>query len=289
MVVLFGCQRGHSGVGLALGVVDRQRGDQLGVRLLNVGRGARDRIGDWRGGDCDAGQRVVGARLGQGQHIAVFELQPFLNTDIETFDSCFFGPTEAAQMSGTDDNISGSRLSIIPVDGGLLQPGPGSENDEATLDIEDVSAMAPEADIDVYEAPNTTFGSIDQYAQIVNSDVDQIVTSSWAECEQLTQLAEPGIQEAENFLFDPDYLSLYRSENCIFIQLIFLDVASPEQKAAFYKAVVDQLHEKLQVRPEDVFFNLITVQPADWSMGNGQATYINGVPTDRLDPNSVEG
>ena len=95
--------------------------------------------------------------------------------------------------------------------------------------------------------------------------------------------------KAENFLFDPDYLSLYRSENCIFIQLIFLDVASPEQKAAFYKAVVDQLHEKLQVRPEDVFFNLMTVQPADWSMGNGQATYINGVPTNRLDPNSVEG
>jgi hypothetical protein len=23
-------------------------------------------------------------------------------------------------------------------------------------------------------------------------------------------------------------------------------------------------------------------------MGNGQATYINGVPTDRLDPNSIE-
>lgn len=48
--------------------------------------------------------------------------------------------------------------------------------------------------------------------------------------------------KAENFFFDRDYLSLYRSENCIFIQLIFLDVASPEQKAAFYRAVVDQLH-----------------------------------------------
>jgi hypothetical protein len=69
--------------------------------------------------------------------------------------------------------------------------------------------------------------------------------------------------------------------------LIFLDVASPEQKGAFYKAVVDQLHEKLKVRPEDVFFNLMTVQPADWSMGNGIATYVNGVPTDRLDPSSV--
>ena len=85
--------------------------------------------------------------------------------------------------------------------------------------------------------------------------------------------------KAENFLFDADYLGIYRSENCIFIQLIFLDVASPEQKGAFYKAVVDELQEKLQVRPEDVFFNLMTVQPADFSMGLGVATYVRGVPS----------
>ena len=51
---------------------------------------------------------------------------------------------------------------------------------------------------------------------------------------------------------------------------------------------MDQLQEKLQIRREDVFFNLMTVQPADWSMGNGEATYINVVPTDRLDPNSIK-
>ena len=94
--------------------------------------------------------------------------------------------------------------------------------------------------------------------------------------------------KAENFFFDPDYLSLYRSENCIFIQLIFLDVASPEKKAAFYKAVVDDLEEKIHIRREDVFFNLVTVNAPDFSMGNGVATYINGVPTDRLDPNSIK-
>ena len=140
--------------------------------------------------------------FGQGQHIAVFELQPFLATDIETFDSCYFGATEATQMSGTNGNLTGSRLSVIPVDGGELQPGPGSSNDEATLDVEDVSAMAPEANIDVYEAPTTNFGLIDEYTKIIDSDTDQIVTSSWSEgCEQLAQVAEPGISEEENFLF----------------------------------------------------------------------------------------
>ena len=93
--------------------------------------------------------------------------------------------------------------------------------------------------------------------------------------------------KAENFLFDADYLGIHRSENCIFIQLIFLDVATPEQKGAFYEAVVNDLEEKLQVRPEDVFFNLMTVQSADFSMGLGVATYVRGVPADRLDPNSI--
>ena len=88
------------------------------------------------------------------------------------------------------------------MDGGEPQPGPGSENDESTLDIEDVSAIAPGANIDVYEAPNTNSGGIDEYAQIVNNDADQIVTSSWAVCEQLLQVGEPGMQQAENLLFE---------------------------------------------------------------------------------------
>jgi hypothetical protein len=139
---------------------------------------------------------------GSGEHVAVYELQPFLKSDIETFDTCYFGAAEAAQMSGNKGNLAGSRLSIIPVDGGEPQPGPGSENDEATLDIEDVSAIAPEANIDVYEAPNSNSGGFDEYAEIVNNDTDQVVTSSWAACEQLLQLAVPGVQQAENLLFE---------------------------------------------------------------------------------------
>src|SRR5207344_1338065 len=55
--------------------------------------------------------------------------------------------------------------------------------------------------IDVYEAPNTTFGALDAYAAIVNDDVDQIVSSSWGLCEQAVQQGEPGVLEAENLLF----------------------------------------------------------------------------------------
>jgi hypothetical protein len=127
---------------------------------------------------------------GAGQHIAVYELEPFAMSDLQTFDTCYFGSTQAAAMLG--------RVHIVNVDGG--QPaGPGSG--EAILDIQDVSAFAPGANIDVYEAPNNTFGAFDEYAKIVNDNVDQIVTSSWGLCEQAVQQGSPGIQQAENIIF----------------------------------------------------------------------------------------
>ena len=127
---------------------------------------------------------------GAGQSIAVVELEPFATSDLQTFDTCFFGATQAATML--------SHVHTIAVDGG--QPaGPGEG--ESILDIQDVSAFAPGANIDVYEAPNNTFGQLDMYAQIVNDDKDQTVTTSWGICEQALQQGAPGVQEAENQIF----------------------------------------------------------------------------------------
>jgi hypothetical protein len=128
---------------------------------------------------------------GSGQHVAVFELEPFLTSDVQTFDTCYFGATAAGQMI--------SRLHVHNVDGGQTA---GSGGGEAILDIQDVSAFAPGANIDVYEAPNTTFGSLDMYAQIVNDNVDKILTTSWGLCEQAVQQGEPGVQQAENLIFE---------------------------------------------------------------------------------------
>jgi hypothetical protein len=128
--------------------------------------------------------------FGAGQHVGIFELEPFATDDIQTFDECYFGTTQA------DDMIS--RLNTIAVDGGQPQ-GPGEG--EATLDIQNVSAFAPGANIDVYEAPNTTFGSFDMYAQMVNDNVDKIISTSWGLCEQAVQEGSPGVQQAENLVF----------------------------------------------------------------------------------------
>ncbi len=128
--------------------------------------------------------------LGTGQGIAVYELEPFQKSDIQTFDTCYFGSTAAAQMA--------TRLHQINVDGG--EPaGPGSG--ESVLDIQDVSALAPGARIDVYEAPNNLIDGVDEYAAIINTDSDQVITTSWGLCEQGMQLAAPGVQQTENELF----------------------------------------------------------------------------------------
>ena len=134
--------------------------------------------------------------LGQGQHIALYELEPFAYSDVRTFDTCFFGGAQAASML--------SRLNVISIDGG--QPiGPGSG--EANLDVEDISAMAPDATIDVYESPSpgangTVYDPVDNYAAMIDADRDQIISTSWGLCEQAIQAGQPGLQQAENFLFE---------------------------------------------------------------------------------------
>jgi Pro-kumamolisin, activation domain/IPT/TIG domain len=134
--------------------------------------------------------------LGAGQHIALYELEPFLFSDLKTFDTCYFGASRAAKML--------KRVHVIPVDGG--QPtGPGSG--EANLDVEDLSAMAPDATIDVYEGPSpgtagVEYDPVDPYVAIIDADRDQVVSTSWGLCEQAIQAGQPGLQEAENLLFE---------------------------------------------------------------------------------------
>ena len=125
--------------------------------------------------------------LAKGQTIAVVELEPFIKSDIATFDRCYFGESHVNQIH---------RLSI---DGFTLR---GAGSGESVLDIESLSALAPDATIDVYEAPNTTIGTLDTYNAIVSSDSANLITTSWGECEQLLDSTSPGARQVENFIFE---------------------------------------------------------------------------------------
>jgi hypothetical protein len=125
--------------------------------------------------------------LGDGQTVDIFELEPFAMTDVAAFDRCFFG-------------ISHTNLvNVVPIDGGA---GTGFGSGEAALDTEEVSALAPAAQIDVYEAPGTLTSWIDEEAAIVAADNASIVSESYGLCESYLAQIDPGFMQIENVLFE---------------------------------------------------------------------------------------
>jgi subtilase family serine protease len=109
---------------------------------------------------------------GQGQTIAVYELEPYAPSDISAFESCY--------------GIAPS-LNNVSVDGGA---GTGEGEGEAALDIEQAMSLAPKASYLVYEGPNSDqdspgSGPFDTLTAIVSQDRARVVSISWGECEQL--------------------------------------------------------------------------------------------------------
>jgi subtilase family serine protease len=101
---------------------------------------------------------------GAGQTIAVYELSAYDPGDLATFLNCYgLNPT----------------ITPVNVDGGPT----GAYDDEPTLDIEEVTAMAPGASIDIYQGPNNSTGPIDTYQQIADDDTATVVSTSWGTCE----------------------------------------------------------------------------------------------------------
>ena len=69
------------------------------------------------------------------------------------------------------------------------------------------------------------------------------------------------------------YLGIERTRDAVLIQLTLNEGRTVEKKQAFYKAVADGLNERLGLRREDVFINLVEVKKENWSFGNGEAQY----------------
>lgn len=77
-----------------------------------------------------------------------------------------------------------------------------------------------------------------------------------------------------SLVYDPDYLGIERSDGFIAIQVTLTEGRSIETKQAFYSRVAEDLRRELDVRPQDVFVNLVEVRKENWSFGNGIAQYV---------------
>lgn len=79
----------------------------------------------------------------------------------------------------------------------------------------------------------------------------------------------------DDLIVDKTYLGIQRTADCVLIQITLNEGRTVEQKQTFYKAIVDGLHERLGMRREDVFINLVEVRKENWSFGNGEAQYVS--------------
>ena len=77
----------------------------------------------------------------------------------------------------------------------------------------------------------------------------------------------------ENLIVDRTYLGIERSPECIVVQVFLNEGRTTELKKAFYRAVAEGLHQRLQLRKQDVFISLVEVKKENWSFGNGEAQY----------------
>lgn len=80
--------------------------------------------------------------------------------------------------------------------------------------------------------------------------------------------------DAADLIFDPTFLDIERSPDCVFIQVTLRTGRSLEQKRAFYQWIADELKARLGMRREDVFISLVPNDSEDWSFGNGQAQLV---------------
>jgi hypothetical protein len=123
---------------------------------------------------------------GAGVTVAVYELEPDDPNDIAAYQSCY----------GTHATITYMR-----VDGGA---GRGAGSGEAALDIENLVGLAPNANVLVYQGPNSNSGDpgsgpYDTFSDIINQDLARVITVSWGQCEPALGQADA---VAENTLFE---------------------------------------------------------------------------------------
>jgi phenylpyruvate tautomerase PptA (4-oxalocrotonate tautomerase family) len=70
------------------------------------------------------------------------------------------------------------------------------------------------------------------------------------------------------------YLGNRYSSDIILIQITLSTGRPIEIKKAFYRRVVDDIHNQLKMRREDVVINLVEVGRENWSFGGGMAQYV---------------
>ena len=105
---------------------------------------------------------------------------------------------------------TGRTLTINNVDGGPGAPSDAAGTGESDLDVEQSGALAPGANVIVYQAPNTDYGFADAFFSAASDNIASTVSASWLESETYLQSAILSGQEASTYeaAFDEAFLEM---------------------------------------------------------------------------------
>ena len=104
---------------------------------------------------------------GEGRTIAIVTLASFTPSDAFLY------------WNSLGLKVSSKRLKVVDVDGGPGAPSDAAGSGETTLDVEQSGGIAPAAKIIVYQAPNTDQAYFDAFAQAVDDNAADAVSTSW--------------------------------------------------------------------------------------------------------------
>ena len=101
-----------------------------------------------------------------------------------------------------------NRITLEQIDGGSGPVSDALGSGETTIDVEQSGALAPQANIIVYEAANGDVGSFDAFAAAASENRADTVSMSWGFSETIIQWAIKNGLEASGFQQAQDELSL---------------------------------------------------------------------------------
>ncbi len=106
------------------------------------------------------------------------------NTTLAIATLANFSPGDANYFWNYYGIIRSGNLNVIPVDGGFDPKIPAPGAGETALDVEQSGSIAPGANIEVYEAPNTSPGFLDLFYRVAADNTADTMSVSWGEDEK---------------------------------------------------------------------------------------------------------
>ncbi|MDR5746183.1 tautomerase family protein [Caballeronia sp. LZ029] len=112
----------------------------------------------------------------------------------------------------------------------------------------------------------------DHIRAISNSVHEALVEAFKVPADDRFQLIQE--HERDDFIYDPGYLGVERSDDLVFIHITASDWRDTSTKKAFYRTLAAKLATSPGLRPEDVLIVLAPNRREDWSFGRGLAQYV---------------